>query len=144
MEFIQSIDFTLVALVICFIYEALGKSFNNYVLASTGGMKVEDIGYSNCLVGLFYIVFIFAMLWNPILWLPALLLIAISFITGGVTRVPMQRIKELRASGVSEDYHEIKKQKSIAQVFWTIDKILSIGLLSWMIYLHLQVIGIIA
>lgn len=144
MEFIQSIDFTLVGLIICFLYEAIGKSFSAYLLATTGKMKTEDIGYSNCLVGLFYIVFIFVLLWNPVLWLGAVLLIALGFITGGVTAGPLKEVKNLLASGMREDAHAIWKQKSIAKTYWTIDKVLSIGLIGWMIFLHLTTLGIIA
>jgi hypothetical protein len=144
MEFIQSIDFTIVALIICLIYEVLGKGFNMYLLASSGNMKKEDIQGSSCLVGLFYIVFIFVLLWSPILWLPALLLIFLGMITGAVTRQPLLEVKELLASGMNPDAHAIYQKKSIARIYWTIDKILSAGLLCWMIYLHLQFLGIIA
>ena len=144
MEFIQSIDFTVVALIICFIYEVLGKTFNQYLLASTGNMKKEDIGGGSCLIGLFYIVFIFVMLWNPILWLPALLLILMGFITGIATKQPLMEVKELLATGMRADAQAIYQKKSIARIYWILDKILSSGLLVWMVYLHLQFLGIIA
>ena len=144
MEFIKSIDFTIVALIICFLYELLGKPFTVYMLATTGQMKKEDIGYSNCLIGLFYIVFIFIMLWNSILWLPALLLIVLGFITGGVTRPPLQRVKELLVIDEQAHLFEIHQQTRIAQIYWTIDKALSVCLLGWMVFLHLQFLGIIA
>ncbi len=144
MEFIQSIDFTFVALIICILYEILGKSFRTYISATTGKMKPDDIGYSNCLLGIFYLVFIFVMLWNPILWLPALLLIVLGFITGGVTRVHIQEIKKLRETGIKEDNPLITTQKSIAKIYWTVDKLLSVTTLGWMIFLQLQFLEIIA
>lgn len=144
MEFLQMIDFTLVGLFICVLYEIVAKPFNTYYLALTGNLKGEDVGYSNCLMGLFYIVFIFAMLWNPILWLPALLLILLGLATGGATRPAAKRVKEYLAMGISETDLRVFTQRDVMRTYFTIDKLLSLAMLGWMIFLHLQMIGIIA
>jgi hypothetical protein len=141
----ELIDFTLVALIICIIYEVFGKTFTMYVDATLGKYnKAENIPTGNCLMGLFYIVFIIAMLWNPILWLPALLLMLTGFVSGGLTRVPNKTIKETLASGVKVDHPIILSQMNKVRTYWTLDKIVSTLLLGWMIFLHLQVLGVIA
>jgi len=144
MEFIQNIDFTLVGLIICFIFEAIGKFFNNYELASTGRMKPEEINWAIGCFGIFYIVFIIILLWNPLLWLPALLIILVGLITGGVSRSSLQSIKDLLDRGYKVDNITVKSHRNIARIYFIIDKVITLGLLGWMIFLHLTDLGIIA
>jgi hypothetical protein len=145
MEFIQSIDFTLVGIVLCILYETVGKPFNTYYMAVTkSNLKAEDVGSGTCLLGLFYVVFIIAMLWNPVLWVPALGLILLGLVTGGASRPAAMAIKELLASGMNEQAQPVYHQKNVLRTYFTIDKVLSLGIMAWMMYLHLSVLGIIA
>lgn len=138
------IDFTLVGLILCVVYEIAARSFDNYYSALIGKVRGEDISTGNCLMALFYIFFVIYLLWNPILWLPALLLIVLGILTSGVLRPITNEIKKLLKTGIPEEDTRIQQKKAVIKSYFVIDKLLSLALLGWMIYLQLTQLGIIA
>jgi hypothetical protein len=148
MNFINSIDFTLVGLVLCFLFEAMGKSFNRYSKALDLNRWMEattpkELPGGMCLFGLFYMVFTIVMLWNPYLWFPAVLLLALGVTTGIPTKVMTTNIGKYMKLRYKPTHAAVTTLKSKIKAIFIIDKLISLALLGWMIYLHLEVLGLI-
>lgn len=143
MNFINSIDFPLVGLLICFLYEAFGRSFNLYTTSLSREMTPSDIPGGTCLLALFYLVFMVVMLWSPYLWFPAALLLLLGIITPTVTKPGTKKVKELIKTRKVQDTKEILRRRKHIEAAFIIDKIISLGLIGWMIFLHLQNLGLI-
>ena len=143
MEILELIDFKLVGLVLCILYEVLVKGFSTYMKALDGTLKGEPLVGGSCLLALFYIVFTIGLLWSY-LWLPALLLLLLGSLTDAVSKKPVKTILDHTKTGMRQDHIIITQQKEIVKIYFILDKIISLGLIGWMIYIHLGTLGIIA
>jgi len=130
MEFLNSIDFILVGLVICLLLEVV----------ITGPSNIKPIRF---LVGLFYAGFSIYLLWTPY-WRPALLLLALGVVTSSITRSLNKKYNELLAAGVEADHPYIQNITANVKANLVMDQILSIMILGWILYLHIVNLGIAA
>ena len=141
MEFLQLVDFTFVGLVICLLIELFNKAFEDYFSALKKGSL--DLSIYKIMWGLFYIGFTIYLLWTP-LWLGGLMLIVLGFLMSGATKPITRRIKETLSTGVPGTYLPIIQLKDILRTYFFLDIIISVLLLSWMLYSHSINLGIIS